>query len=213
MKIEDVLRYLKSKDMKNHQIEDLIAEVIDEVKKIATPKHIYGFFEIEKTESIHILNTKIYIKSLNLMNHLKNSDSIAIMAASLGIEIDRNIKINEKINLTKSIIMDAVATAYIEEICDEVQEKIRIEALNREKFITSRYSPGYGDLKIETQREILAILNARKIGLTLTESMIMIPRKSVTAFIGLCTYDPETKSKCETCDNKKNCDYIPNVLP
>ena len=209
MKSEDVLRYLKSKDMKNHQIDNLIAEVIDEVKKIASPKYIFNFFNINKTENIiHILNTKIYIKSSNLMNHLRNSDFIAIMAASLGIEVDRSIKINEKVNLTKSIIMDAVATAYIEEICDDVEEKIRVEARDKGKYITSRFSPGYGDFKVEIQREILPLLNAEKIGLTLTESMIMIPRKSVTAFIGLCADDLKIKYKCEGCYEKETCEYI-----
>ncbi|MCL2322931.1 MAG: methionine synthase, partial [Oscillospiraceae bacterium] len=204
MKREDILRYLKSKGMKNPQIEGLIDEVIDEVKKIATPKYIYGFYEIEKTENIHILNTKVYIESSNLMNHLKDCDSIAIMAATLGMEVDRVIRINEKIDLTKSVITDAVATAYIEEICDEVQEKIRIESGVK---ITSRFSPGYGDLKIETQKDILPLINAHMIGLTLTKSMMMIPRKSVTAFIGLCESDIKTKSKCETCCERETCVY------
>lgn len=200
----EILRYLRSKDMKNPQIEDLIEEVIDEIKRIAKPKYTYKFFEIEKTDSIHILNTKIHIKSSSLRNHLRDSHSIAVMAATLGIEVDRSIKINEKINLTKSLIMDAAATAYIEEICDIAQEEVRKESkLN----LTSRFSPGYGDLKLEEQKNLIPLINAEKIGLTLTESLIMIPRKSVTAIIGLCDFKPKAEIKCENCNKKESCDY------
>ncbi len=207
---KEILRYLKSQDMKNDKMESLILNTIEELKKIAKPRNTYSFFEIEKSKSIHILNTNLYIKSSDLMHHLRNSHSIAIMAITLGIEVDREIKINEKLNLTKAIIMDAVATSYVEKICDKVQGEIKKEAKKRGYNITNRFSPGYGDLSIKTQKEILNLIDAYKIGITLTESLIMIPRKSVTAFIGFYPYDSKDKTnkiKCDYCDYKENCDY------
>ncbi len=204
---KEVLRYLKSSEMENYEIKALILNVIEEIKKISSPKYIYSFYDIKKAEQISILNTKINIKSLNLMHHLRNSNSIAIMAATLGAEVDRNIKINEKINLTKSLIMDAVATAYIERVCDYAQESIRKEAKDRGYNITSRFSPGYGDLNIETQRDIIFLSNAFKIGITLTDSYMMIPRKSVTAIIGLCHETCEISDKCKVCKRSESCEF------
>ena len=51
---------------------------------------------------------------------------------------------------------------------------------------TRRFSPGYGDMPIEIQVDILQLLDAsRRLGMVLTESNLMIPTKSITALIGM----------------------------
>jgi cobalamin-dependent methionine synthase I len=107
------------------------------------------------------------------------------MAVTLGNLVDAKIRYYEKFNLTKALILDACATVIIESACDEIQEEIKKEALKTNKGITYRYSPGYGDFPIDIQKKILDILEAqKKIGLSVTEDSILIPRKSVTAVIG-----------------------------
>ena len=70
-----------------------------------------------------------------------------------------------------------------------------------------RFSPGYGDFDISYQKNIFSCLNSEKyIGLTLTDSMLMVPSKSVTAVVGLTEDKQEHKNKCDMCENK-NCSY------
>jgi hypothetical protein len=75
--------------------------------------------------------------------------------------------------------------------------------------ITRRFSPGYGDLPLDIQPALLAVLDAeRRIGLTCTQSLILLPRKSVTALIGLGESLPAREQKagsCEGCSLSKTC--------
>jgi len=76
---------------------------------------------------------------------------------------------------------------------------------------TNRFSPGYGDYPLEKQREVVKILNTeKKLGLSLTDSLLLNPTKSVTAVIGLNKNEVKGKinctSKCMKCGNK-NCPY------
>jgi cobalamin-dependent methionine synthase I len=81
------------------------------------------------------------------------------------------------------LMLDAVATAMIEENCDHLEEDIRENM--RGYTLTMRFSPGYGDLPLALQPQILAALDAaRRIGVTCGPALIMTPMKTVTAIIG-----------------------------
>ena len=104
-----------------------------------------------------------------------------VMAVTLGIGTDRLIKKLSLISGSEGFIADAVASAYAEALLDNM-----CSHLEKEAAITPRFSPGYGDLDISVQREILDFLNADKImALKLSENYIMIPRKSITAICGI----------------------------
>ncbi|MFA6942068.1 MAG: methionine synthase [Clostridiaceae bacterium] len=207
---KEVLRYLGYKNNSaDKQTSDLIDECIDEMMKISKPKYIYKIFDIKKEqEQVNLLNTTLSLKGKNIKNHLKFSSKCSVMAATLGIEADRQISIYSNLNLSKALVMDSCATAAIESLCDMAQEEIKEYAKTLGFNITGRFSPGYGDLSIEIQPEIINILDAyKKIGLTATESCILIPRKSVTAFIGFQKpKNCDVKPNCLSC-NKNNCEY------
>ena len=112
--------------------------------------------------------------------------------------------------MTKSVILDSCATEFIEKVCDKAEGEI-IELAKSKNYKTNfRYGPGYGDLPIDIQGEIIRILNANKaIGLTTTDTSILIPRKSVTAIIGFLDKDAEVSKErnCATCNLRKTCNF------
>ena len=130
------------------------------------------------------------------------------MAVTLGHQVDTRIRYYEKINMTKALILDACATAFIEEICDGICREIEDKLMDGNK-LTSRFSPGYGDLPISIQKDFLATLNAEKsIGLTATSTSILIPRKSVTAIVGLIDRDEKIEENtCISCNNYSDCKF------
>ena len=68
---------------------------------------------------------------------------------------------------------------------DETESRIQAELAPGESLVT-RYSPGYGDWPLDAQRELLALLDTpRAIGVSLTDSLLMVPSKSVSAVIGV----------------------------
>lgn len=143
------------------------------------------------------------VRSKNLADNLKGCSSVIVFAATIGVDIDRLIAKYGRIEPSKALMMQAVGTERIETLCDTFCSDI-----SQEKGIKKmgRFSPGYGDLPIETQREIFAVLECpKRIGLTLNDSMIMSPSKSVTAFVGIAEDGKERKSeKCGNC-GKTDC--------
>ena len=110
-------------------------------------------------------------------------------------------------NMAKAVILDAMASAAIEQVCDEVEKEIAVKLEN--KHFTWRFSPGYGDFPIEVQKNFLTALNAQKvIGLCANAGGMLTPTKSVTAVIGV--HEKSVKNKkhsCESCNMCDRCNY------
>lgn len=209
----EVLRYLGYKNeilYIDEYTENLLEECREEIKKIATPRNIFKRYDIEREEDkIKVVNTNFILEGKDIVNHLKYCKSCIFMAATLGIGVDRRINYYEKISMTKALVFNACAITLIEEYCDYIENAIREEETQRNNYITWRYSPGYGDLSLDIQKGFLTLLEGEKtIGLTATEHSLLIPRKSITAIIGITKRSFEdSHNKCERCYNNRNCDF------
>lgn len=138
--------------------------------------------------------------------HLAKSGRVIFFAATLGSGADKLIRTAEITNMAYALVVDALASAMTEEFCDNAENELR--QLYGGHF-TWRYSPGYGDYPIELQPDIIRFLNADKlIGLTATESNILIPRKSVTAVIGISEHEQDSGVRsCATCNMRETCKF------
>ncbi len=213
---KEVLRYLQYKDQDiDDNLSDKIKQCIKKTRKIINPRFIFREYKIKKLQiydsksEVYLEGANLTLKSDDIYNLLLECDECILMSATLGLEIEREIRKLTYTDLTKGIIIDACATTAIEEVCDIVQDNIAKKLLKEDKYITYRYSPGYGDLPIEKNVDINNLLNSqREIGLTVTNSGIMIPRKSVVALIGVSYKGiTNTKKSCENCSNRNNCNY------
>jgi cobalamin-dependent methionine synthase I len=110
--------------------------------------------------------------------------------------------------MAKAVVMQACATAMLEEYCDKVQNEIAMKLSAEHLYLRPRFSPGYGDFSILHQREILNMLDApKRIGLTMTDAYMLAPTKSVTAVIGVSNTKELCHQKgCEEC-TKVDCLY------
>ncbi len=122
------------------------------------------------------------VDSVDLKRHLVGCKRVILMAATVGAEADR-IRMRAAVKSpVDQLIYDALGTEAIEHICDTFCREMA------EKYgkLTSRFSPGYGDLPLDYQKNMIALLDTnRKIGLSLTDSLLMSPTKSVTAIVGI----------------------------
>ena len=126
--------------------------------------------------------THFKVNSKNLSKNLHGCGSAIIFAATVGIGIDRLIHKYSKISPAKALLFQAIGAERIEALCDIFSEDVKAFG----KACRPRFSAGYGDLPLETQKEIFKILSPQKnIGLTLGDTLLMSPTKSVTAFIGI----------------------------
>lgn len=200
---KEVLRYLGYKDTTPDEKPDALIDLcINEICLSASPKTVYAVFELD---GIHLENTVLSLEGNDIKNHLSGCSKCVLMAATLGADVERKIAQAQICDMTKALILDACATAAIESVCDKLCDDIEKEIAPLK--LTTRYSPGYGDFPLEMQKTIVSVLDAgRKIGLTLTPENIMIPRKSVTAVMGITDKERTTKT-CDTCNLKDTCTY------
>ena len=187
----EILRYLGYRRQKIPQnIIDKILGVKKECEDFFTPKYIYEEYNLNKREDgIELIGTNLILKGNDIYNLLKECDRCILMAVTLGNNVERRTRFYEKVDLTKGLIFDACATTCVEEVCDLLEEEIKAKYISEDEELTFRYSPGYGDLPLEVQRDLVNTLGAEKrIGLTVSSHYLLFPRKSVTAIIGFIPF-------------------------
>lgn len=181
------LGYKKKKtkltDLKYKQILNLI----DNSFNLCDRKIIYKFC---KKENINfnrlIIDSKFIIKSKNLFNLLANCSDIILMASTVGNKIiskrDYEIKYG---NPVFSLILDATASEIADGLLDWLEKYLQVKLMRESKFLTRRFSPGYGDLDLSIQRKIYNYLKLKKFGIKINAKNILIPEKSVIAIAGV----------------------------
>lgn len=141
----------------------------------------------------------------SLANHLRGCRKAILFAATTGMELEQ-LRRREAVRfLPGAVVLDAVATAAVEALCDRFCAD-RAAELEGE-LLRPRFSPGYGDLPLQLQQPLLQCLDShRKIGLALSETMLMLPQKSVTAIVGIGTEGCTAAKGCENCE-KRDCPF------
>ena len=149
------------------------------------------------------------LEGQDIANLLKDCHEAIIFAATLGADVERLLMRTEVLNMSDALIMDACASTAIENVCNNYEQDLKSETASRGSFLTDRFSPGYGDLPIACQNLLCSALDtARNIGLTVTRSNIMVPRKSVTAIIGIADREQEhRKPGCDSWSMFRTCPY------
>jgi len=146
------------------------------------------------------------VKSRNLSVLLRGCNKALLVAATAGAQVDMIIKRAEVTSKAEALILNAVAIAGIEKYM------AMLNGYFKEKFpqyeLRPRFSPGYGDVPLDFQKELLGVLDTnRKIGVSLSDTLLMAPAKSVSAIIGLgsegCVH---LDRDCDLC-SKKDCEY------
>ena len=123
--------------------------------------------------------------SLDIKKNLRQSQSIILFAATIGIELDRLIAKYSVISPATALLLQSLGNERIEALCDAFNEDMRKKKLSQGFNLRPRFSPGYGDLPIEYQKTVFELLSPSRIGITLNDSYFMTPSKSVTAIIGV----------------------------
>ena len=177
----EILRYAGCKGA-DETITALLSECINEIKDKLTYKVCYC--ELPLKTNGDVCDFEVFsLSSEKLSLNLKECDKAILFAATVGIEIDRLIAKYGILSPAKALLFQAIGAERIETLCDTFCNDIKKEY---NTALKPRFSPGYDDLPLLAQKDIFSILDCeRKIGLTLNNSLLMSPSKSVTAFVGL----------------------------
>lgn len=178
---KEILRYLNA-ECETEELKTLIDETLKEVESVLSYKVCYGEFAV--TASGNSIDFKVCrATSADLAKNLCKAKKAVIFAATIGVKFDILATRYAKMSPAKALVLQAIGNERIESLCDTFNRDITAKYTSTKP----RFSPGYGDLDLKMQRDIFKVLDcSRRIGLTLNESLLMSPQKSVTAIIGIC---------------------------
>ena len=198
----EALRYLGGAGVQRNEVmERMMDEAERELFRAARPKYLYKTVDLPDEE---------LTAGEDIKRHLEGCRRAVLLCATLGAEVDRLIRVAQIRDMAAAVVLDSMASVAIEQVCQRADELIAAQLPGC--FLTFRFSPGYGDYPIELQKTFLTRLDApRKIGLSASDSYLLIPAKSVTAIAGVSEKPiPQKKRGCAVCNLRETCQYRRN---
>ena len=178
--VNEILRYARCAES-NTEVLSLLNEVLLEAEKVLIYRAAYVILPLTADGDDCNIGG-ISFKSKNLSKILHGCDKAIVFAATVGVGLDRLITKYSKTSPTKALMLQAIGAERVEALCDALEDGIKSET---DVALTHRFSPGYGDLSLQYQREISNLLELHKsIGAYLNDSLLFTPSKTVTAIVG-----------------------------
>lgn len=159
------------------------------------PRYTVKEFGCKTDAESVVLDNGTVFHSKALARYVGNAKELFLFGATLGSRVDVALRRMSLTSVAEAGAGQAVAAALIETYCDDCCNELQ-KQLPAGKQLKWRFSPGYGDWPLEEQKILFPVLDcAHTIGLTLTESCMMAPIKSVTAVIAVEDVSKNNHSK------------------
>lgn len=204
---DEALRYLGAAhaDAQLHRQAEALA---DELAAALQPRHVWAAFPLEQEEGrSQLTGTAVELSGATAGRMLKGCAQAVLLACTLGARFDAMLRAAQARDMARAVLLDALGSAFVEAGCDEAEAEIaaRFPGL----YLTDRFSPGYGDLPLDIQPALCAALDGgRRLGLTVTGSLLLNPTKSVTAVLGLSPAPQPARIRgCQFCAMAGSCPY------
>jgi cobalamin-dependent methionine synthase I len=136
--------------------------------------------------------------------------ALVLLACTLGLASERELRTKNALNATDALLFNAATSSLVEAGANYASEEIAAFAEQHQLYSGLRFSPGYGDLPLALQSEFAKTLDLKRtLGITVTPENLLIPLKSITAFVGLFDTPPKQsyRSPCKDCPAKQSCTY------
>ena len=169
---------------------------------VATPRAVWLEADVDALAEAGIL------RGGDVMKHLEGCPQALLLAVTLGPAVDAQIRRAGVGDIAAGVASDALGSALAEQAAEAAEAELRQWA-KEGKYLTGRFSPGYGDWDIAVQPLVANALDTvRRAGLCVTDTNLMTPRKSVTAILGVSDHPVKGKlAGCGHCVLRTRCEY------
>lgn len=188
--------------------EALIEDACQDARLLAAPRGVWEIYDYDDSTQTVAADPPFVIQGEKIGAHLKGCERVVILAATVGEEIEDTVTRRfEEGHYAESVLLDAAATAAVEQLADGMEKAIEraVTTYGQGYKMRWRFSPGYGDWPIEQQPELMRLSGAASIGMSLSSALMLVPRKSITAIIGLYKEEksapppPHSPNGCAAC--------------
>ena len=204
---DEALRYLAIARPDAGSLE-AIEPVAAALEQALTPRFTFAAFPVRHTpEGISLEGSGLVLPGEMARTMLRDCTDAVLLLCTLGAGFEARLRAASARDMAQAAMLDACGSAYVEAGCFDAEKAIAARFPG--KFLTDRFSPGYGDLPLELQPKLCAALDSqRRLGVTVTESLLMVPMKTVSAVIGLAdTPQPARVRGCQFCARRETCNF------
>lgn len=204
--VDEALRYLGAGQNAPDSLRQQVSDVAQTLAAAIQPRYIYKVFDLDfDTDCISLHGAALTLAGETAGKMLAECGRAILLACTLGSAFDARLAAVQARDMSRAVIVDACGSALVESGCDAAEREIaaRFPGL----YLTDRFSPGYGDLPLSLQPAVCAALDTpRRLGLYVTESLLLNPIKSVTAVIGLSDRPQMARIRgCAYCQMQQTC--------
>jgi hypothetical protein len=168
-------------------------------------------YQIKKIDSIDngavYLENGIELKSWKLSKVMKHCEDALCFIATIGSGVEKELaRLTDEERLFDAYILESMGSMAVESMVDAFFKDMETKYSAQDKGVTLRFSPGYCDWPVAEQKKLFRILDAGQINVTLTDSCLMHPRKSISGVFGIHPFDGANPvspyNPCSDCNNK-----------
>jgi hypothetical protein len=182
------LGYPSGQTVPNGHVGSLFHQAVRDAPEFIQPKGVYRLLSIaSRSESVtEFRDTDFVLQSKQVTKMLRNAEMAVVFMVTIGSALEDHVKqLMDTGEMTQGVILDAIGSETADAAADKLHHGVIKElALESKYSITPRFSPGYGDWLLTVQKEILSLCSGSQIGISVNDSFLMRPRKSVSAVLG-----------------------------
>jgi hypothetical protein len=210
LNINEVKRYagLQTMDFST----EILLEACRAAKILIKPQAVWHIYPYHTQTATILAPSPLTLQGNSIKQHLAKTVSIAVLTVTIGEKLETEAAdCFSQGEYTKGFLLDAAGTTAVEAAADQACRIIASEAKLLGCQLTTRFSPGYGDFALNVQQAILDLAGGANINVYATATAMLLPRKSITALIGLMPYEnnaPSAACPINTCGSCKQINCI-----
>ena len=184
----------------------LINDYIRNAHQFIAPSFSYVVRDIALVKGTSVLlEDSTIFESGVIARLLEKCDKVALFVLTIGNYLEDTVRrLAEDGLILQSAVLDAIGSDAAERLADSVEGQISEVAHNQGLTVSRRFSPGYCDWDVSQQKMVFQAMKGDHAGVLLTDSCLMMPRKSISGIIGIGPTEVENYNPCKTCD-KQDC--------
>lgn len=139
-----------------------------------------------------------------ILRQLRGSEAYALFVCTSGVEYEAyQQRLKDEGDMVRVFIADALGSVIAEHCADRMEETLQESIDKLGWHHTNRFSPGYCGWHVSQQQRLFPLFGGHTCGITLTDSSLMVPIKSVSGIIGIGEKVRKLDYTCGLCDFKQ----------
>lgn len=200
----------ENKDERANAILASVDECMRKARALAVPRHIYVEKKITqlKPEAIE-LEGSVAFHTCKVSSFINGATHLVLFLVTIGDGIEKEASdLTQGKDPLKGYLLDRIGSFAAESLADNMEKRLHKDYAAHKKSVSSRFSPGYCDWKIEEQFKLASMVDFSKIGVVLTEGCMMVPKKTISAIVAVADEGvfKAFVSSCNICE-LQDCSY------